>query len=356
MSITSGPGSASTSGGGAAGENAPAEDISGERVLAGDVAGERVLAVDIGGGRIAAALVDAQGRVGERAEVPTPAEEGGEAVLKAALELATSLVGNVRPSRVGIAVAGATDAVPGAGQHAPGVLPGWAGTELTGAFAAEFDVPAVALGAVQAQALGEARRGAGSRARSVLLVSVCAEIGGAYVLDGQVVTGAHGVAGQVGHLPVAEAAGQACACGGTGHLQSLASGAGILAAYRSAVLARGAAGRPEYEVSDTREIARKAREYSAAGELCQSVLTRSGYVLGRALGTLLNLLDPEVVVLAGGVPQQNGQSWSSGVSAGIAREALPAVADTKIAVARLGDDATLIGAAAYARERTHSAG
>ncbi len=69
MSITSGPGSASTSGGGAAGENAPAEDISGERVLAGDVAGERVLAgdvagervlaVDIGGGRIAAALVDA---------------------------------------------------------------------------------------------------------------------------------------------------------------------------------------------------------------------------------------------------------------------------------------------------------
>lgn len=324
----------------------------------GGAADEPVLAVHIGAVQIAAGLIDGQGRVNGRATAAAPVEQGGEAVLRAAIELARSVAGEARPSSVGIGALGLIDAERGVVVRAPddlpgaaGTLAGWAGADLAGAFAAEFSVPAVALNEVHARALGEARHGAGSAARSMVLVSVGAGVGGACVLDGQVVRGAHGVAGQVGHLPVPAAAGVSCRCGGTGHLEAVACDAGILAAYRAAVQARGAAGRAEYDVADTREIAQKAREFSAAGELCKSVLTQAGHVLGRAVGTLLNLFDPDVVVLAGDVPQLPGQAWSIGVSAGVAREALAPVADSKIAVARLGDDAVLVGAAAFARDR-----
>lgn len=333
MSVTSGPGYASA------------------RQGVGP-AGERVLAVDIDGTRIAAGLIDERGRVSGRATAPTPADADGEAVRRAALELARSVAGAERPSLVGIGALGAIDAERGTVREPGESLPGWAGTDVAGTFAAEFGVGAFALDRVHASALGEARHGAGSGARAVLLVAVGSGVDGAYVLDGRVVPGAHGVAGRVGHLPVREAADRPCSCGRAGHLETVASQEGILAAYRRAVQARGAAGRADYDAADIREIAVKSREFSAAGELCKSVLGQSGHALGRAIGTLLNVLDPDVVVLAGAVTRSTGQAWSDGVSAGVAREALDPVAHTRIAVGALGEDAALVGAAAFARDRT----
>lgn len=305
-----------------------------------------VLALDLGGTKIRAALVHGAGadaslhgtapRLERVAEVPTPATAGPASILGAAADLAEQVRSGARLQAVGLSSAGVIDSDRGRVSHATDSLTGWAGTDLLTPFADRFGVPISALNDVHAHGLGEARFGTGRDRGSVLLIAVGTGIGGCHVLDRRAVLGSHGAAGHIGHVPVPEAEGVPCPCGRVGHLEGLASGPGILR-----LAARLGA---DPSLTDGQALAAAA----ASGDVAALEAYRiAGVATGRVIGALLNVLDPEVVALTGGV-HGAGAPWRDAVTTGIAQEAMDVVAATPVLPASAGVHAALLGAAARA--------
>lgn len=300
-----------------------------------------VLALDIGGTTIAAALVRPDG-VDEVATVATPAAFGPEAIIAAALEVSERVREGTRIRAVGVAAAGVIDTDRGRVTHATGSLTAWAGTDLAGPFTERFGVPVAVLNDVHAHGLGEARSGVGAGRSSMLLVAVGTGIGGCLVRGGEVIVGARGAAGHLGHLPVPEAEGVPCPCGRTGHLEGLASGPGIVR-----LAARlGARDQDGGVPADGHALARAA---AAGDEAAAEAYRIAGFATGRVVGGLLNVLDAEVVALTGGVTEAEGP-WRAALDAGLAHDAMDVVAAAPVLPARAGSHAALLGAAARARD------
>ena len=305
-----------------------------------------ILAADLGGTKITAGLVTPGGVVVARRTVPTPAAEGPNAVVAAVTAALVAVRDDVAaagdatvgaPVAVGIGSAGVVDSATGRIISATDAIPGWAGTELGPRVSRALGLETQVLNDVHAHALGEATYGAGEGKSSLLLVAVGTGVGGAVVRDGVVVTGARGVAGHVGHVAMPEAIGVPCTCGRSGHVEGLASGPGVLAAYQRA-------GR---EAADTREVVARAE---AGEELAAEVLRTCSFAIGRMIGGLLNVTDPEVVVLTGGMAGA-GTLWWQGVRDGARHEAIDLVAGTAVLPATAGPDAALLGAAHVVRSR-----
>lgn len=324
------------------------------------------LAVDIGGTKVAAGLVVDDGgepRVEHLRTVPTPATEGGEAVLRAAVGVARSVLAAAgeRPVRVGVSSAGTI--APGSGRvtHATDLIRGWAGTALGDRLADALGLPASVLNDVHAHGLGEALHGAAAGARSALVVAVGTGIGGCHVVDGLPVLGAHGVAGHVGHVPAPEAAGMRCSCGRTGHLEALASGSGVeaeverrtglrLAAREIAALAAGQRA-PRQPVAGDVEPPDRRRDEGEAAVVARDVLTLAGRATGRVVGGLLNVLDPAVVVVGGGLSAA-GDPWRQALLEGVREQAMDAAAQTPVRFSDQGVLAALRGAAHWAQHHS----
>lgn len=317
----------------------------------------RALAVDVGGSKLAAAVVELpEGRgdpvISHRRTVPTPAHDGGPAVLAAVTALARLVLADAgarsdaaaadkRVATVGVASAGTVRPGDGVITHATGILPGWAGTSLGEHLRRELRLPVTVINDVHAHGVGEALHGAGRGHRTVLVVAVGTGIGGALVVDGEPVVGAHGAAGHVGHLPVPEAAGLPCTCGRAGHLEGLASGHGLRAAHR----ARTGQDLPGREV-----VALAA----GGDEGARTLLVAAARATGRAVGALLNVLDPDVVVVGGGLATAP-EPWPTALREGVALEAMDPVAPTPVLLSGAGADAALVGAAHVALTRAHDA-
>ncbi|MCX2731470.1 ROK family protein [Saccharopolyspora sp. NFXS83] len=291
-----------------------------------------VVGVDIGGTGIAAALVTADGRITARSSLPTPAAEGAGAVLDAV----SAAVGELGApfAAAGVGSAGVIDRASGRVRSATDSLAGWAGTDLRGELAARLGVPVTVDNDVHAHALGELWTGAAAGKRHVLFVAVGTGIGGSLIIDGRPHHGAHAVAGHVGHLPVPAAAGKPCPCGGSGHAEGVGSGPALLAEY----LERGGSATTLPEVAALAE---------SGDALASDVLTRGATATGQLLGGLVNAVDPELVLVGGGV-SSCGPVWWSAVRAAVAAEALPAVRDVPVVTGGLGSDAAVLGAARMA--------
>lgn len=281
------------------------------------------LTIDIGGTKIAAAMVTDDGVVTTRQLEATPATEGADAVLAAAIAVGRRAAAGYAVARVGVSTAGVVDSSSGIITHATDLIRGWAGTELGARLAAGFGAPVHCLNDVHAHALGEAVHGAGRDARSMLLVAVGTGIGGAHVIDGNVVTGSRGAAGHLGHVTVPEslAADLLCSCGRTGHLEAFASGSALAAA--------------------------------GPGDDGRDLLARAGRATGTVIGSLLNVLDPDLVVLSGGVSRA-GEPWLGALREGVRSSAMDVVAESPIVLAERGDDAAHLGAFEFARRQENA--
>lgn len=310
-----------------------------------------VCAVDIGGTKIASAVMEypadgSRPRAVYSAEVPTAAQEGGEAVY-ARIEAAIREALASDPSRevvgVGVASAGVVDPKTGSIAYANEIMPGWSGIELGPRLRTALDMPVAVVGDVQAHALGEAHWGIGRDRYSVLCLGIGTGIGGAYVEDGRVMRGFHGAAGHMGHIESTAAAGIDCACGRSGHLESVASGTSIGRMFDERF------GR----VDESRPtVGRDVNDLCLAGdERAVSVIHDAGFALGASLGSLANILDPEVIVLSGGVihqgPDWRSETWKESVAEGYASQALDPLLDTPILIGELEGEAPLIGAAEH---------
>lgn len=293
-----------------------------------------VAGVDVGGTKIAAGAVGADGTLLRRHTVATPAADGPAAVLDAVATAVRAL--GVPIVAAGVGSAGVIDAGSGMVLSATGALPGWAGTDLRGELGARLGVPVAVDNDVHAHAVGETWRGAAAGLHTVLLVAVGTGVGGSLVLGGRVHHGAHAVAGHVGHTPVPEAAGVPCACGGSGHAEALGSGPAMLADYRRR------SGR-----DDAAHLAQVVRRAERGDGLAGEVLARGATAVGQAIGGLVNVLDPELVLLGGGV-SGSGELWWEPMRAAVAAEVLPPLRGVPLRAGALGADAAVIGAARLA--------
>jgi len=304
----------------------------------------RIVALDIGGTKIASALVTLEeGRapvVEFAGKVPTEAKRGGAHVLRTAIDSARRVIeaAGGAVDGIGVSSAGVIDPRTGDVTYANEIMPGWGGTHLGAELEAAFGVPARVLNDVHAHALGEARWGGGRDTTSCLVVAVGTGIGGAFVEDGRIMLGAHNEAGHIGHVSCSDAVGVPCPCGATGHLEPIAAGPGIIERY---VELGGDATMPDGTPIDGAEIDRRA---AAGDEAAKAAEDRSGHAIGEVLGSLVNMLDPDCVILSGSVAQC-GPAWHDAMARGWHEAVMPPVAQTPILSGDLGGDAPLIGAA-----------
>ncbi len=295
------------------------------------VPARKVAGVDIGGTKISAGLVAEDGTLGRVVTVPTPAAQGPAAVLAAVAGAVRELDGDVVAA--GIGSAGVIDPVGGLVRSATDALPGWAGTDLRGGLRELLGVPVAVDNDVHAHAIGEAWTGAAAGRRTVLLVAVGTGVGGSLLIDGRVHHGARAAAGHAGHVPSAAAAGLPCTCGGVGHVEVVSSGPALLAEY----LRRGGA-------AGTHHLAQVAAAARAGDELAAGVLAGGAHALGQAVGGLANVLDPDVVLIGGGV-SQCGDVWWQPLLAAVEGELLPPLRGLPVLPGTLGQSAAMIGAA-----------
>jgi len=261
--------------------------------------------VDLGGTKILSVVADEEGhilgedrRATEAAEGPQPGLERIAVSLEAALGAAGLGRDDLRAA--GVCSPGPIDPARGVLPEASN-LPGWIDVPIRQYLADRLGVPAILEHDATAAAYGEFVYGAGRGCRNMVYLTVSTGIGGGLVLDGRLYRGASGAAGELGHITV-EAEGPLCFCGKPGHVEGLASGRAI-AGQAEAVLARG--GSPLMarlaEEGGGLSAATVHQAADAGDPEAIRVLERAGYYLGIGLAAYVDIFNPEVIVVGGGL-------------------------------------------------------
>ncbi|QDG65375.1 ROK family protein [Pseudarthrobacter sp. NIBRBAC000502772] len=303
------------------------------------------IGVDLGGTKTAAGVVSGDGRVLFSETIPTLNRDGGDAILDATAALVSSLMSRAQAEGlvvvgVGVGSAGVIDAGRGVVVSATDAILGWAGTELTAGLAARLGLAPEAVQAVNdvhAHALGESWTGSAAGTSSSLLVAFGTGVGGSFVLAGHPVLGHRYAGGHVGHFasPYAFHEGKPvpCVCGGAGHVEAIASGPAIREAY-----VRLGGNEP---VMDARGVFALA---GASDAIAIQAMGMGAAAAGQAVGGLANILDPEVVVVSGGLSDA-GAPWWRPMERALRAELLPALLGLPVLPAKLGNAAAMVGAA-----------
>ena len=306
-----------------------------------------VIAGDFGGTNLRAALVSDCGEVLVRHEVNTPAETSPEAVLERIGDLLTEVRdrGSERPVAASLAVAGLIDAEGGTVMVSPNI-PAFRNLALTAPLSERLGIPVSIENDASAAALGEFRFGAGKGTRHLLHATLGTGIGGGIVVDGRLYRGAQGLAGELGHI-VLDPAGPPCGCGSRGCLEAIAGGVAfgrraqrLVESGAAPILAEIATGRPA-TAGDLGEAARRG-EGPAIAEI-----RNGGHTIGIGLGSIVNVLNPDIVTLSGGLLGM-GDLLLDPLRAAMASLAYGPASSTPVRTSTLGEDAGLLGAAAVA--------
>jgi glucokinase len=310
-----------------------------------------LVAVDLGGTRMRAAVLGPDARPRRRVEAPTPTSRGPEAVVDALVGLIEAVVAGDPATdtsghaRVVVAATGPFD-LDGTWIDPSNLGPDFHAYPLGRRLAGRLGRPVLIGLDTHLALLGERRAGALRDCRDGVFITVSTGVGGAFLVDDRVVVGAHGIAGEVGHLPVA-AGGPRCGCGARGHLEALASGPAIASAATRAAR-RGRSGplleRLAESGADGLTGADVASVAATGDRAATAILERARTALGRSVTGLVNILDPRRVVLGGGVVLADPEPWIEACRREMASGALVTQRGwVEIVAARLGDDAGLVG-------------
>jgi glucokinase len=319
--------------------------------------GPLVLGLDVGGTKLAAGVVAADGTVLSHLRTASNVPDGPDRMIARHLELGRQAVRVAgvqweRISAVGIACGGPLD--PDAGIiQSPLSLPGWDDIPLVRIVEDALDRPAVVDNDATACALAEYRFGAGRarESRHLVYLTISTGIGGGLVLDGLVYRGAAGNAGELGHLTV-DYLGRQCACGRRGCLEAYASGTNIAVRAREAL----ATGRPSSLARLDRIRAEDVAAAARAGDpLATDIWDETTAILGSAVANILDVFNPDLVVLGGGVTRSGNQLLHPVREAGLRQAMPPARRAADIVLAALGDEVGVVSAACVAFDRLPAA-
>lgn len=317
-------------------------------------ANDLVLGLDIGGTKLAAGVVAGDGRVLSLRVAPSRAHEGPGGMIPRHLELGRDAVADAGIAwsdvrAVGIACGGPLDPIAGVIQS-PLSLPGWDDIPLVAIVGEALDRPAVVDNDATAGALAEWWYGAGrgGRVRHLVYLTISTGVGGGLVLDGRVYRGVAWNAGELGHLTV-DFRGRRCACGRRGCLEAYASGTNIAA---RAVEAIAAGDEPSSLRNLTAVTARDVAEAALDRDpLASRIWDETTEMLGSAVANILNVFNPELVVLGGGVTRAGDQLLGPVRRLGLAQAMPPAARAGDVVLSSLGERLGVVSAAAIAFER-----
>ncbi len=307
--------------------------------------------MDLGGTKIALGAVAEDGSILDTEVLPTRAHRPASRIIDDIVACVRRRWSETVPSSrpLGIGVAGQVDA---RGRVLFGPNLDWHDVPLAERLARGTGRSVRVLNDVQAATFGEWRHGAGRRTDDLVCVFVGTGVGGGIVADGRLRHGATGTAGELGHLTI-EVAGRKCRCPNSGCLEAYAGGWAIAERAREAARSdprRGAplvalAGRPAAITAKTVEEA-----YRRGDPLARRLMRETGRYLAAGLVSVVNGIDPAVIVLGGGIV--SGFPWLvPAVDRVVRADALrAAVRGLRIVPARLGGDSGLVGAATFAHE------
>jgi glucokinase len=262
------------------------------------------LAVDLGGTNLRAAAVDTAGSVHYESQRPTFADEGVDAVIDRialAVREAADRAAVGAEVAVGVAAPGPLDPRTGVVHFAPN-LPGWRDVQLRDQLAALTGRRVMLGNDANAAALGELYFGAGKGTRNLIYVGIGTGVGGGVISEGRLIDGLRGMGGELGHVSV-DLNGPRCTCGSAGCIESFCSAWAIEREARQ--LVSSGRGRAIEAAGDGDDIGPRAVGAAAAGGDAAAValLERAGTALGAGLANFINIFNPEIIVIGGGVAE-----------------------------------------------------
>ena len=299
--------------------------------------------IDVGGTTVKMGLFQTDGQLVEKWEIPTRTEEGGKAILPdiaayAMAKLVEKDISREDVAGIGIGVPGPIDA--------DGVVPhtanlGWGYKEVTRELSERTGLPCKAGNDANVAALGEMWMGGAKGHKDVLLLTLGTGVGGGIIVDGKILTGAHGAGGEIGHIHVEDQIEEHCGCGNQGCLEQFASATGIARLARAAL-----AESEEPSILREGEVTAKAvfDALKEGDELAKRVVERFGRYLGTAISVMAGILDPEVIVIGGGVSKA-GWILLDYIRRYYKPYAYKSSKETEFALAQLGNDAGIYGCA-----------
>ena len=315
-----------------------------------------VAGVDIGGTKILAGVANARGEMLSQDYRPTQPERGvevGVGRIVAAIEGATQAAGLSlsQLSGVGVAIAGLVDSGAGILITSPN-MPGWQKVPLAALIGHSLGLDAYILNDASAAVLGEQQYGAGREVANLVYITVSTGIGGGIITDGKLYVGAGGFAGELGHMTI-EADGPPCACGSRGCLETLASGT-AMAREAQERIERGEQSSLIQKVGgDTGRIT--ARDIAVAARrgdlLARQVIARAADYLGIGLANIVNIFNPELIIIGGGVAKMGKLLLAPAVRTMRAMAFPEPTAQVRVVRAQLGDRAGVLGAVAFALQK-----
>lgn len=321
----------------------------GRREVRSSVDEQQVIAVDLGGTNIRVAVITASGEMKHRNHIATHAEEGPQAVIRRIGTLIGQVAQTARLADdvpVGVASPGPLNPRTGVVHYTPN-LPGWRDVPFVETLERQIGRQVTLANDGNCATLGEVRYGSARGVHNLVYLALGTGIGGGIISEGVLIDGKNGLGAEVGHMTVA-LDGPRCTCGSIGCLESFASGWAIqreaeaVATTEDGDLLRQLAGKGSIHAG---VVAQAAQQGDPAA---RQILERAGRALGAAMGSFVNIFDPEMIVIGGGV------AVLGDLLVGPAKLAMPAYSfvdmrrNMKLAYSSLGGDTGLFGAAALA--------
>jgi glucokinase len=324
-----------------------------------------VVGVDLGGTKVLAGVVDVNSKILNTAKRATKPEVGVGPVIE---RIAKTVRDAVKGAGLELAdIAGVCSAAPGVLNPEEGIvryapnMSGWENVPFAKQLSEQLvGVPVFIENDGNLGILGEHALGAGAGHQDMVGFFVGTGIGGGIILDGKLWQGAHKTAAEIGHMIVL-ADGPVCGCGARGCIESVASRTAIERDVFAGIKARRESLVPEIMNRDGRDRLTSgalAEAYSRGDLLVAEVLGRAQFYLGLHVASVINLVDPEIVIFGGGLVAALGEGFLEPIRR-VAYQVVMNKRDAKeikIVTAALGDYAALLGAAVYARQRLARAG
>ena len=302
-----------------------------------------VFGVDIGGTTVKLGLFDTEGNLLDKWEIPTRTEEEGSHILP---DVADSIKSKISEKQIAI------EDIAGAGVGAPGPIDGegvvhkavnlgWGTLSIKNTLEDLIHLPVMAGNDANVAALGEMWKGGGQGSRNLILVTLGTGVGGGIIIDGKILTGSTGAGGEIGHIHVQDGETETCGCGNRGCLEQYSSATGItrLANKRLAESDKQSVLRQGEVSAKTVFDAVKEKD-----ELALEVAEEFGKYLGNALAVIATVVNPEAIVIGGGVSKA-GEILLDYIKPYYEKNVFQGSRDVKFALATLGNDAGIYGAA-----------
>lgn len=307
------------------------------------------IGIDVGGTNVKIALVDGEGKIIYSNSVPTYAQMGYEYTVNNIKQAIRDLMKETNTDAkeiegIGFDFPGQVDYKTGVVKLAPNI-PGWVNVPIAQMIEEEFNIPTRIDNDVRCAALGELKFGAGKGCENFVCITVGTGIGSGLVINGQLVRGAANAAGEIGHIKLQMNGGPICGCGDTGCLEAFASGPSIVAMAQEYLKGGKSTKFREMAGADgeiTPYIVAKAAE--AGDPVAKRIFEIVGTYIGMGLVSVINLLNPEKVIIGGGVAAA-GDLLLAPIRKTIKERAMVVAGNSvEIVPAELGNSAGVIGA------------